>query len=202
MPTYPAVAHSSNSESLIKRGQGCLPRTQTCPPTNIKACRHLLCDRSTFSSHRKCSFLAQATQSQQVETQPELELERREMLQDYKLLIKMYNFFSLGRTGPCKEPQSTRGNELDEKRWWHHHLWQLPRHPETKGNELPIDALHKSQSELSYVKLPEPPEEQVSVELQISLSWCQTISMTYWFRDYAIPQTSDQLSPWETHWMF
>lgn len=111
-------------------------------------------------------------------------------------------FFSLGRTGPCKEPQSTRGNELDEKRWWHHHLWQLPRHPETKGNELPIDALHKSQSELSYVKLPEPPEEQVSVELQISLSWCQTISMTYWFRDYAIPQTSDQLSPWETHWMF
>ena len=95
MLTYPAVAHSSNSESLIKRGQGCLPLTQTYLPTNIKACRHLLCDRSTFSSHRKCSFLAQATQSQQVETQPELELERREMLQDYKLLIKMYNFFPL-----------------------------------------------------------------------------------------------------------
>ena len=65
MLTYPAVAHSSNLESLIKRGQGCLPLTQTYPPTNIKAYRHLLCDRSTFSSHRKCSFLAQATQSQQ-----------------------------------------------------------------------------------------------------------------------------------------
>ena len=128
MLTYPAVAHSSNSESLIKRGQGCLPLTQTYPPTNTKACRHLLCDRSTFSSHRKCSFLAQATQSQQ-----NWNWKGEKCCKTTNSFFFLFLFFSLCRTGPCKEPQGTRGNELDEKRWWHHHLWQLPRHPETRA---------------------------------------------------------------------
>lgn len=167
----------------LKRGLGCLPLTQS-PPSAIPKGGCLLGGGCNFSTQRKRSFLAQATQSQQVrdelrKTRLELEKGRTEMF--------LFCFvFLLCSTDSNEESQGTRGNELqDEERRWCHHPWQCPMHPDTKG-QWATDAHHQGLMMLS----PEPAEKQASVQLQISLSWCQKISTTYWFRDYTTSWTT------------
>lgn len=91
--------------------------------------------------------------------------------------------FLLCRTGPNLKVLEERGEMVS------HHLWQCPCIP-TPGWCPP-----QGPTEAWLCQVTKPAEKQVSVKQQISFSWCQTISMTYWFRDYTIPLTAGKLTP-------